>query len=272
MALHPTDPAPERILAFGPAGSGKSTNILNIAKFAHITKSPARFYIGDSDFAMDRMLSGYPDLPFAIYNDPNFPVKPETRVVVYPLFDWTDYKRFLVDVQKSATPNDWVTVDFIGNAWTAVQENYVQQVFHRDIDDYFLGVRQSLDKNASSLTALEGWVDWSVINPMYKKWVNALLFKGRYHVYCTAKSDNLSSERKPTEDTQTRQLFARYQVKPVGQKDLPYQFHTLLLTGRQGDKRTITAVKDRERQEVSGKEITNFTNDYLVNIAGWKLA
>lgn len=272
MALHPTDPAPERILAYGPAGSGKTTNLLNIAKFANLTKSPSRFFIGDSDFAMDRMIAGYPELTFSIFGDPNFN-NPDARVVIFPLFEWKDYERFLIEVRRAATPLDWVGIDFIGSAWTAVQEYYVNQVFHQDIGDYFLKVRKEISNDASKLGALEGWVDWAVINPIYKKWVNHLLFRGRYHLYATAKSDNLSSDRKPTEDSQTRQLFARYQVKPVGQKDLPFQFHTLLLTGRgsNGD-RTMTAIKDRERQEVSGTTITSFTTDYLVNIAGWKLA
>lgn len=269
--LHTTDPAPERILALGPAGSGKTTNFLNIAKFAHLTKSPTKFHVLDSDFAMDRMLTGY-DLPFAIAGDPSFPVTDETVVHVYPVFDWREYESALRTVHNKARPGDWVSVDFISNAWSAVQEHFASEVFGRDIADYFLQVRKELDKNTKSLGALEGWVDWQVINALYRKWVNSLLFRGRYHVYCTAKTDNLSSERNPTEDAQTRSLFLKYQVKPVGQKDLPFQFHTLLLTGRQGDKRTITTVKDRERTEVSGLEVKNFTSDYLVNVAGFKLA
>lgn len=271
MPLHPTHPAPERILAFGPAGSSKTTMWLNIAKFAQLTNSTSTFFVMDTDFAVDRMLSGYPTLTYSIFNDPNFQ-HPNPRLVIYSCFEWKDYVRALKDIQLRAKPNDWVIADFIGNAWSAVQDDFVMEVFHQDIGDYFLQVRKTLKKDASSLGALEGWVDWQVINPRYKGWANSLLFKGRYHVYATAKSDNLSSDKKPTEDTQTRALFARYQVKPVGQKDLPYSFHTLLLTGRQGDDYTITTVKDRERAEVSGLPVKNFTTDYLVNVAGWRLA
>jgi hypothetical protein len=271
VPLHPTDPAPERILAFGPAGSGKTTNFLNIAKFAHTTKSTAKFYVLDSDFAMDRMISGYPSIPYSIHGDPAFQ-HPDPTLTIFPVYEWMEYERALKEIHRIAKPGDWVSVDFIGNAWSAVQEHYVNEVFHKDLGQYFLQVRKDLDKDAKSLGALEGWVDWQVINPLYKKWVNTLLFRGRYHLYATAKSDNLSSEKKPTEDAQTRQLFLRYQVKPVGQKDLPYQFHTVLLTGRRGDDiRTITAVKDRERLEVSGAEVKNFTTDYLVNVAKWAL-
>lgn len=277
MPLRPTLAAAERILCFGPAGAGKTTNLLNIAKFAHLTKSDAKFYIMDSDFAMDRMLAGYPEIPFGIWNDPNFPVTPESRIIVLPVFIWREYVAALNFISQYARPNDWVSVDFISNAWSAVQEHFAMEVFNQDIADYFLKVRKTLKDSDKSLNALEGWTDWQVINPLYRKWVNQLLFRGRYHVYCTAKADALSSDKKPTEDAQTRQMFLRFGVKPVGQKDLPFQFHTVLYASRivnpatQQDERIITAVKDRERPEVNGAVLKNFTQDYLVNVAGWSL-
>lgn len=276
MPLHPTFPVAERILAYGDGGAGKTTNLLNIAKFAHLTKADIRFHIMDSDFAMDRMITGYPELPFGIWNDPNFPITVESTLNIYPVFQWREYTAALDYIQRVARPQDWVAVDFISNAWSAVQDNFVEEVFHQDVGQYFLKVRKTLKDDAKSLGALEGWVDWQVINPMYKSWVNKLLFRGRYNIYCTAKSDNLSNDKKPTEDSQTRQLFAQYGVKPVGQKDLPFQFHTILLNKKiiqpgQPPTRTITAVKDRERVECVGITVANFTTDYLVNVAGWKL-
>lgn len=276
MPLHPTFPIAERILAYGDAGAGKTTNLLNIAKFSHMTKSDARFHIIDSDFAMDRMLIGYPNIPFGIWNDTRFPITEASIICIYPVFEWREYNAALTFIQKWARPQDWVTVDFISNAWSAVQDDFVQEVFHQDIGEYFLKVRKTLKDDSKSLGALEGWVDWQVINPRYKSWVNKLLFRGRYNIYCTAKSDNLSSDKKPTEDSQTRALFVQYGVKPVGQKDLPFQFHTILLNKKtiqagQPPTRTITAVKDRERPECVGVPVANFATDYLVNIAGWQL-
>jgi hypothetical protein len=276
VPLHPTFPVAERILDYGPAGTGKTTNLLNIAKFAHLTKADMRFHIMDSDFAMDRMITGYPELPFGIWNDPNFPITADTILNIYPVFMWREYTAALDYIQRVARPQDWVAVDFISNAWSAVQDNFVEEVFHQDVGQYFLKVRKTLKDDAKSLGALEGWVDWQVINPMYKSWANKLLFRGRYNLYCTAKSDNLSNDKKPTEDAQTRSLFLKYGVKPVGQKDLPFQFHTVLLSGRrdvpgQPVQRTISAVKDRERPECEGLVVQNFTTDYLVNVAGWAL-
>jgi len=62
-------------------------------------------------------------------------------------------------------------------------------------------------------------------------------------------------------------------VKPQGQKTLPFQFHTVLLNGYtpREDNRTITTIKDRERPEVQGLVIKDFTVQYLKDIAEWQL-
>lgn len=248
-------PIPERILALGMAGAGKSSNWLNIAKFCAITKSDAQFHVLDTDQAIPRMMTGYPSI--------------QDRVHIDIGYDWNDYKVWLLKVQRIAKPNDWVIVDFIGSAWQAVQQAYVESVFKKDLGDYFLFQRQASEK------ALEGWVDWNVINAMYRQWMNPLVYKGNYHLYCTAKSEPLSTGNKPTESKQTRSLFLPYGVKPVGQKDLPFQFHTVLIADRitlpTGDQRIIMTVKDRERPEAKGAVIKNFATDYLVNIGGWTL-
>lgn len=260
MPLHPAIPSPERILAFGDAGSWKTSHLLNIAKWAARTNSSAQFYIADSDFAIARMLPSYPEII--------------DRVHVYPCYEWTEYMTFQKLVQRQAKPTDWVCVDFISSAWSAVQNYFVDEVFKKDIGNYFLQARKELEKTSKNLSALEGWTDWSVINALYKQWVNPLLFRGQYHLYATAKSSQLSSDRRPTEDSNTRQLFLRHGVKPDGQKDLPYQFHTVILTGidPRSNKRTITTIKDREREEQSGLVINNFAVDYLKGVAGWKMA
>lgn len=257
MPLSQPYPVPERILVLGPAGSSKTTGLLNIAKFAALTGSDAQFYIGDSDSSLPRMMTGYPTI--------------QDRVHITSLYDWNDYKSFGHLVAQRARSQDWVSVDFISNAWSTVQQQFVESIHGQGMGDYFVFQRKA-DKKT-----LEGWTDWNVINAMYRDWIKPLIFKGRYHLYCTAMADQLSGGNKPTEDKAVRDLFLPYGVKPAGQKELPFQFHTLLLAGKsqmvgQPVKYTLTTVKDRERQEVSGLQVTNFTMDYLVNIAGWQVA
>lgn len=263
MPLHPEFPIPERILVFGEAGSGKSTNWLNIAKYLKITKSPGVVYAGDSDAAVPRMIASekYRDIA--------------DKVKLYPLYQWQDYMKFHTDVMRFAGPTDWVVIDFISSAWEAVQAYFTEEVFNKDIGNYFLQARKEMEKSGrNALNALEGWTDWSVINPLYRNWINPILYRSRFHVYATAPAVALSNEKKPVEDAATRQLFIRFGVRPEGQKKLPFQFHTLLLAGftpRTGH-RTITTVKDRERQEHSGLVISNFALDYLKGTAGWLMA
>jgi hypothetical protein len=257
MPLSQPYPVPERLLVFGPAGSSKTTGILNIAKFAALTQSDAQFYIGDSDGALPRMMTGYPTI--------------QDRVHISPLYDWPDYVTFGKLVLSKARPQDWVSVDFISNAWSSVQSNFVESIHGKGMGDYFVFQRKADAKT------LEGWTDWNVINAMHRDWLKPLIFKGRYHLYCTAMSDQLSSEKKPTESKEVRSLFLPYGVKPAGQKELPFQFHSLLLAGKSsspvnGTQYTLTTVKDRERSEMTGKIINNFTMDYLVDIAGWKVS
>lgn len=252
MPFSPLIPVRERILDLGPAGSGKTSNFLHIARHLIATQTGSNFYVGDSDFAMDRMLINYPEIV--------------PHLSLNPLYDWDDYVRFAQFAIANAGPNDWICIDFIGSAWKAVQEHYVQQVFNKGIGDYFLAARKK------EVAELEGWVDWSVINPMYQQWIMPLLFKSRCHLFCTAKSDPLSDPKKPLEGKEVRSMFLPFGVKPVGQKDLPFQFHTVLVSDRdvQG-RRLINTVKDRERLEVRGQVVTNFAVDYLTNIAGWKV-
>jgi len=167
----------ERILLFGPAGSGKSTAAASIASMAAKTKSDARFHVIDTDLAWDRMLiEGYPEL---------------TNVEVYVALDWPEYREALSKIRSVVRPNDWVVVDLASNAWETVQAYFTEQVFDRDIGDYFLQVRKELKTGKKSLEAFSGWVDWSVINAMYKTWINDLLFKTRANVICTAKMEGL---------------------------------------------------------------------------------
>lgn len=262
MPLHPEFPIAERILVFGDAGSGKTTNWLNIAKFLKTTKSPGMVYVGDTDAAVPRMLaSSYRDL--------------SDKIKFYPLYEWPDYQKFQSDVMRFAGPTDWVVIDFVSTAWNAVQQYFTEEVFKKDMGNYFLQARKEMEeKGRNALNALEGWTDWNVINAVYRSWINPILYRSRFHVYATATATQLSSDKKPTETTSTRQLFLRFGVRPEGQKHLPFQFHTVLLSGftQRNNRRTITTVKDRERSEVAGLAVTNFTLDYLKGVGGWLLA
>lgn len=244
----------ELILVMGAPGAGKSTAWLSIAELHQKMGSPSRFHVLDSDQAMPRMLAeGYRQL---------------TNVTTYPVFTWDEYVKALATALKGITPRDWLVVDMLDPSWDAVQSYYIEQIFHEDPGQFFLEARKAI--KGKSLQALDGWQDWTVINRLYKGWINQLIFQSRCHVFATAKVAAIDAK---TADKETLQVFGPYGVKPKGQKDAAYLFHTVLLLaqGAQGGKWVGNTIKDRTRPRWEGQTITNFGVQYLVQVAGWSL-
>lgn len=241
MSLAPKSPVKERILATGGPGSGKTSAWLSIAK-----KNPdSHFYVIDSDFAVDRMLDG----------------KSLTNVTHDVATEWTEFVELTRKYQKAMKPNDWLVIDFISPAWNAVQAWYVEQVFGKDIDAYFVDRRKAKAKND-----LEGDTDWKVINKAYGAWATMLL-KTPGHLFATAPVKAVGDR----DDAATKQLYALHGVKPEGQKMLSHQFHTVLMLSRaRGGEFQMSTVKDRERREVNKAEVKDFALSYLLSVAGWR--
>jgi hypothetical protein len=250
--LHPPDPNdPERILALGGPGTGKTKGWLSIADWSQKTKSPARFYVIDSDDSVTRMLAGKPKLSSVI----------EYRKV----HQWEGYVDALNDFAPKLTDDDWLVVDFVGSSWDAVQEFYVEQIYGTDMGNFFLDARSKMKAGSP----LDGWKDYGVINRIFRGWMNQLIHDTPGHKYLTAVADEIR-------DTDAKDIKARYSkvgVRPRGQKHLTHAVHTVMLMLEPSAKRYFyTTIKDRERVELVGHEVTkDFVLDYLVPVAGWKL-
>ena len=252
MSLQPRTNARERVLAIGGPGVGKSTGILHIAR-----KIPtSQFYVLDTDFAFERMLTGDNEALHAD-NGGNVHVRVAT--------EWADYTAAIPEYQQQMSRDDWLVIDMIGPAWDSVQEFYTDRVFGKDIDQFFLEARTSQKKGS----AFDGRKDWGVINKLYKSWVLGVIGKTPGHIYATTGITALSED----DDRALRNLFGAYGVKPVGQKANAHMFHTVLLLskGRVGEWR-MTTVKDRERAEVENQPVTDFAIEYLLKIARWRPA
>ena len=72
-------------------------------------------------------------------------------------------------------------------------------------------------------------------------------------------------------DAQTKEMYGRFGMKPVGNKHLGYQARTVLLFQRFGEQRVMTTVKDRERVELQGAPIGDFSISYLKTVGNWAL-
>lgn len=255
--LRPKISPRERILTFSTFGAGKSNALLSIAR-----KCPSdTFHVLDNDYAYDRLLAtDYADL---------------SNVQITYMDDWAGYIPTIKRIGGSMGRDDWLVLDSTTATWDAVQGWFVEQIHGESIEDYFMEVRakkaanrDTKGKEAKSLGALEGWMDWPVINKQYSRLYNALLnIPG--HLYLTAELTALGSDSE--EDRETKALFGPYGVKPKGQKRLGHIPHSVLLLSksRTGEYR-MTTVKDRGRREVEQEPMGDFAKDYLMRLAGWR--
>lgn len=200
-----------------------------------------------------------------------------SNVHVTNMDEWQDYIPTIKRIGREMARDDWLVLDSTTATWDAVQGWFVEQIHGESIEEYFMEVRakkaknkESKGKDAKSLGALEGWMDWPVINKQYSRLYTALL-NVTGHLYLTAELTALGSES--DEDRETKSLFGPYGVKPKGQKRLGHIPHTVLLLSksRSGEYR-MTTVKDRGRMDVENAPLNDFAKDYLGIIGGWRPA
>ncbi len=252
MILKPSIKPRERILTFGAAGTGKSHAALTIAR-----KTAGTTFVIDNDLAYERLIAtDFTDI--------------EDRVEVFNLDEWDEYIPALREINTKAERDDWLVVDSMTPTWSQVQSAFVEKIHGKEIDDYFLQVRRTKQdaKKGSPLGALEGWMDWPVINSMYFKLYRTMLkFPG--HVYCTAEMGMISSD---DTDKDTRLMFGGWGVKPIGQKRLPHIYNTVLIMKKtRVGEWTMTTTKDRGREDMDEEEVGDFAMTYLRGVAGWKM-
>lgn len=245
----------ERILLMGGYGVGKSFAWAKIADW-NFRRNGGKVFVLDTDMAFDRMAIEFPEAF-------------EAKCVPFDLAEWSDYNSCLADAykQNDGSKENWLVVDLVDKAWEAVQQYYIDQVFAKSMDSYFLEARK---RNISG-NPLDGWQDWSVINRLYQAWIMKVL-RWPGHVLCAAPAEPVIMDGKNADSEEVRNTFGRLGVKPKGQKSLAFQFHTVLyLQQSRGDKFVMNTVKDRSRELLKKKEFTDFVAAYLAPVAGWKL-
>lgn len=264
MPFHPAIPVPERILSYGPWGSGKTFDWLMIAKFYQQTKTPGHFYAIDNEGSsvMRVMLTEFPGLDAATNENGN--------VTVVSPEDWQTLRTATNNFKLKATADDWFIVDPLGASWGWVQGYFAAKVYGKDLDEYFLQARiNARETKKKGGSPFEGFTDWPTINEAYQAWFNGII-RMRSHVYFTAMSDKINNE---TDTQMVRLKFSGIGEKPKGQKGVPFVVHTVLYKScsRAGEYRITTAGKDRGREMMEGTVVKSFPLDYLKKVAGWSL-
>lgn len=281
----------ERVVAFGPEGVGKSLLALDIA--ANLPPGVLMFVI-DNDNAWDRMLEGttlegatvkvleewrWVDGEFVAddeYTDPT------GNLVVFHVDGWVANTEAIALVGDRGTRDDWCCIDSGSALWDDVQAWFTEEVFSTDMADYFLEVRlekvarkkkaiedEEKLKAAKTLGALDGWMDWPVINATYKRDVMKFLVNPPCHLIVTAEQAEVTKE---DTDKETRTLYGA-DVKARGQKRIGHNVQTVLrLRREQNGNHKVWTLKDRGgRAKLVNEDVTDrgFVDWYLIDVAGW---
>ncbi len=251
--------ARERILTVGVQGTGKSYAPLTIARLC----PGSQFHILDTDYSDS----------YEVGLDTEFVDLDNVHVHKVGYDDWQAFRDTAKELAAEIGPDDWLVPDTMSCSWDAVQGWFIEQVFGQSSDEYFMEVRKKKEgqkesggKDNKSLGALQGWMDWPVINKQYSP-IYSTLTGIRGHLYMTAEQAAISDD----DDREVKKLFGPYGVKARGQKRLGHVPRTVLLfTKSRAGEYSMTTIKDRHRVEQEDVEFENFATDYLVNVAGWK--
>jgi hypothetical protein len=245
----------------GPWNSGKTYSYCNVAAWHRRTNSGAKFYIIDTDNAVERVGEEFGD---------DFYDNVDLAVTV----DWPIMREALDKALAAGGRDDFLCVDMIDKLWDKVQDHFIEQVWGKDADTFMLEYRQA--SSANPLNEEGGWgINWQVINKLYYRFMDDMVQRWPGHILCCTPAESL---RQPTKDgkggetAEVVRLYGKYNMKPVGQKKLGHFFHTILLTSESNDGWKMTSLKDRGgREKFVNRPINDFTMDYLVGVAGWNL-
>lgn len=252
MFRSPDNMPPERILLFGLPGAGKSKSAHSIATKLALSGSRARMFVVDTDFGWERFL--------AAEGNPG-------NVIVRQMDDWDGYVKAIQEAQTKGNPGDWVVIDQIGVAWEMAQNSYIERAYGKDPIEFLLEARKSMKKNAGMGAALSGMGDWPFIKRMYRAAMNDLIAQSKLHVIGITTQEKIWDSDMPD----TMATYNRLGGKPGGEKHLDYGFHTVIQCGQNFSQKTwwLTVAKDRGRRLPEREVVGDFSEDYLVSVAGW---
>lgn len=250
-------PARERILLIGGFGCGKSEAWCRIAYWMRKTKSPGKVYVVDTDHAALRLAEEYDDF--------------FDNVIPEDVWDYKETKASLEKIKKlGPDKEDWLVVDLADKLWGWSQDHHISERFGVDALSYYTAAAKA-GKEGHPLSGDYG-MEWAHVNKHYAELMTLVQRFPGHVLFCTPAGavENPNAQGKGGDSKEVRSLFGRYGVKPQGQKNLGFQFFTVLWMidgGNEGYK--FTTIKDLKRENVVNQKIKDFVMDYLVGIGGW---
>ena len=268
----------ERILVAGAPGSGKSYQLLTIAR----ALPQSTFHIIDPDDGVVRLWdSEFPELTNIRYY-----FTPTWYGIVKCSYCGKEVKdcrckeekpRFvggvansLTDIRKHAKPDDWVGIEMLNNLWSMAQSGFVAEVFEEGIGEYFLKARKELKEGSKRLDALKGWTDWQVINKMHNDdFLVSICYQLPVHVYMSTTFSLQSSQDASSEEAEQKAFYGDTSIRLEGQKHNPFRAQSIFLFVKGRDGWTFsTFLKDRGRKWVEKEQLFDFGLQYVSQVAG----
>lgn len=270
--INPRTKAPikERIGVYGPPGAGKTHQLFVIAKWHQDLGSDAKFYgiCTDGSYEVLSMNEEFEGLRNIEWTD---------------VQDFDDYVQAAKRYHRVLRAQDWLSVDLQNAAWAAAQDEYASVKAGGKLDD--MGDLW-LEKGSGDKYPIEGW-DWGMPNARYRVFTNNYLVPGnghRFMVYGQKELMKESGSGKSDEDPKTKAMFKHIGLKPEGQKDDPFRWHTLLHldSGRDEKTQVMSTAKERwgkrrwwgikmTNGQVRDEPMKDFFMEYLVGTAGWSM-
>lgn len=249
----------EKILLLGAGKSGKSSAHLSLAFWAYKSGDTRKFFIIDTEQAIRDVMSE-PKYDGMLAEDGG-------NIHLFEVIDWSDYEDAGKKILAQAVQGDWIVIDFITHAWSAVQDDFLQDA---------VGKTRGKVLSDAGKAGVSGWdmfkvdFNWNAINGAYFDFVKPLLLKSRAHLFFVAEQKEIQEGTKAEDQREHLKDYGRFAA--AGQKKLPYQCRSYLRVQRLARGRVLYTLGDRAREELNGASMDpDFMTSYLKGVAGWTI-
>lgn len=264
--LSPPSSRRERILVFGPSGSGKSSTWISVGDWVTRTHSTAKVRVVDTDHAYEAM------------SDPSY----ANTIDVYDA-ELAEYPKWIDQLQSwrpHVQPDDWLVVDMIDQVRVAAEQHYWYTITGGDmLGEMYL--KAEVDANFDTVGPYGK--HQGNVTKLYNDFMRVALGYP-CHILAIAPAQQVMVNKDGRALNKDDQEYVKFSYKPSGHWRLPHVFHTILLAreipGDRGSQWNLTTVKERgpigkeKRAELKGETVqatTGFVGTYLVKVAGWHL-
>lgn len=268
------EPFKEKLCVFGGSGIGKTHQYLTIAKWHQELGSRAQFYGVNTDDSWDVLL-----------NNPEFAHLTNVHYTNVEANNFQEYLDAGAKYRRMLTEEDWFCADLLNSAWEAVSyEAAARLAKMKGQTVHSLGAFWETQP-ASNDFPIKGW-DWGFPNARYKEFANQYCAAGPGHRFMICGEKELMKESRSgdsDENPEHKLVFGHIGHKPLGQKDDPHRWHSILYITPNGLKaqKMATAKERFGTRRLWGKKMQNgqvipepfndFFLDYLVGTAGWTM-